>query len=383
MKNLNIKDIARIAGVGASTVSRVINGHSDVSDETRRHIQEVIDANGYIPNTSARNLKRTDSKDVGILIRGVDNPLFSRMVEHSERVLSEHGYGTLIHYTEGNGRDWHAACAFVTEKRLCGLICLGGDFNDLTDDDIIRLNAPLVLASTELPQGADASLYGSVRIDNVKAAMEAVSCLYAHGHRHIGLISSGSGDYSVGVGRTQGYIQGLLKCGIPKREHYFEVGAYTFETGYEAMQRLLKKAPHLTAVFAISDIMAIGAAKAILDSGRRIPEDISIMGFDDIDYAAYFNPALSTVCQPVQNIAVTAAELLIEALSDCGEREDDSGVRPEHMVDVQTPSVQMAPVQSTEGISAARHRIYDTQIVLRASIAHRRDAGGEEHTDEK
>ncbi len=329
IKGVNIKDIARLAGVGVSTVSRVINQHPDVKAETRENVLRIIEEYNYIPNNSARNLKRADSDDVGILIKGMYNPFFAQMLSFIEGILSDNGYGLLSHYNEeysssqqlnfDSMRDIDVAYEFVMEKKLCGLICLGGDFDNVNNEDIQRLGVPIVIASTNMDEKVNRELYSCVSIDNEKAAFSAVEYLCRSGHQNIGIITTGAGDLSTGSARTRGYINALLANGLSKKDNYFELGAYTFETAYNAMKRLLEKASDLTAVFAISDIMAIGASKAILDCGMKIPEDISVIGFDDIDYAAYFNPALSTVRQPVKAIAESTAEILIGLLEDGGE----------------------------------------------------------------
>jgi len=316
MKNLNIKDIAKLAGVGVSTVSRVINQHADVKEETRNHILEIIEATHFIPNNSARNLKRAESMDVGILIKGMYNPFFARMIQTIEKRLSYAGYAAIIHYNIDDTKDIDAAYEFIMEKKLKGIICLGGDFDQLTNTDIQRLRVPLILTSTEFPEDINRSLFSSVKIDNEKAAFHAVDYLFSIGHRKIGLITTGAEDKSIGTIRTEGYIKALKANQFEKMENYFEIGAYTFETGFMAMNRLLDKATDLTAVFAISDVMAIGAAKAIHARGFKIPDDISLIGFDDIDYAAYFNPELTTVHQPVEEIAESTANLMVSILDD-------------------------------------------------------------------
>ena len=316
MKHLNIKDIAKLAGVGVSTVSRVMNGHADVKEETRQHILEVIETYNYIPNNSARNLKRLDSNHIGILIKGMYNPFFARMVQQIEKKLGKAGYTTIVHYNMDDARDIDAAHEFIMEKKLKGVICLGGDFDTLKDNEVIRLKVPIVFASTQIPKTLNKEIYGSVLIDNEKAAYSAVALLCRMGHKNIGIITTGGDDKSAGTIRTEGYLKALLDFGIAKKEHYFELGAYTFETGYDGMKKLLAKAPDLTAVFAISDVMAIGAANAIFESGKRIPEDISLVGFDDIDYAAYFNPPLTTVRQPVDEIAEETADMMIGLLGE-------------------------------------------------------------------
>lgn len=316
MRNLNIKDIAKLAGVGVSTVSRVINEHPDVKEDTRKRVMEIIESYNYIPNNSARNLKRLESNHVGILVKGMFNPFFAQMVEVIEKKLTKEQYTAVLHYNRETLRDVDAAHEFIMEKKLKGIICLGGDFDEMTEADIKRLRVPVVLASTELPESLDRTLYSSVLIDNEKAAYSAVSTLCEMGHQKIGIITSGEGDRSIGKKRTEGYLRALTEHGIEKVERYFELGDYSFEKGYEAMKRLLEKSPDITAVFAISDIMAIGASKAIIEMGKRIPEDLSVMGFDDIDYAAYFNPPMTTVHQPVLSMAEKTAEMMIDMLDE-------------------------------------------------------------------
>lgn len=311
MKTVNIKDIARYANVGVSTVSRVINGHPDVKEDTRRHILEIIEKYNYIPNNSARNLKRIESNYVGVLVKGLYNPFFAQMIQTIEKNLAISGYTAIIHYNIDSSKDIDAAYEFAMEKKLRGIICLGGDFDLVEDRDISRLDIPMILTSTEIPAKLNKELFSSVIIDNEEASYKAVEYLYDIGHRKIGILTTGGDDKSVGTFRTEGYLRLLEDKKLEKNELYFELGAYTFETGYQAMKRLLKKADDITALFAISDLMAIGAARAVLEKGLRIPEDISIMGFDDIDYAAFFNPPLTTIRQPVEEIAMKSVELLV------------------------------------------------------------------------
>jgi LacI family transcriptional regulator len=322
MKAVNIKDIARIAGVGVATVSRVINNHPDVKEETRQHILQIIEAHNYIPNNSARYLKRSESNDIGIIIKGIYNPLFAEMMQNIERILSQVGYTVMLHHNMDMAvRDMDVAQEFVKEKRLKGLICLGGDFEDAQTDEVQRMNVPMILTSALQNAALDRSAYSSIGIDNEIAAFEIVDFLCAAGHHKIGIITTGERDQSIGGRRTQGYMRALAAHDIPKVDARFEVGDYTFESAYHAMRRLLEKAPDITAVFAISDIMAIGAARAIREAGKAIPSDIALAGFDDIDYAAFYNPPLTTVKQPLETISEATAELMIALLEDRSEHE--------------------------------------------------------------
>lgn len=317
MKNMNIKDIAKLAGVGIGTVSRVINNHPDVKDETREHVLRVIEKYNYIPNSSARYLKKTESNDIGILIKGIHNPLFAKMVERIETILSKHTYRVVLHHQiEDHLDDIAVARTFVKEKKLKGLICLGGDFEKLENEVLKTFNVPLILSSKVDDSALDESLYSSIGIDNSSAAYKAVQYLIDLGHQKIGVISSGEGDRAVGGKRIEGYLKALSQNNIEKVERYFELSDYSFDSAYKAMKRLMDKSGDITAVFAISDRMAIGAAKAIRDSGKEVPRDISIIGFDDIDFAAYFNPPLTTVHQPIDEISEEMSYLILKLIDD-------------------------------------------------------------------
>lgn len=314
MYNLNIKDIAKLAGVGVSTVSRVINNHPDVKEKTRQKVMAVINEAGYIPNNSARNLKRIDSNHVGILVKGKYNPFFAKIVESIEARMADEGYNLLLHYNNCEVDDVEAAVEVVMEKKLCGMICLGGNYDRLDDSRLVGLHTPMVLASTCVDEKADRTLFSSITIDNVRAARQAVEHLCQLGHRRIAIIHSGDADTCNAMPRLEGYRNALAAHGIPFSEELVDAGDYTFEDGEAAMNRLLERCPDLTAVFATSDTKAIGAAKAILKSGRRIPEDVSVVGFDGLEYGAYYNPALTTVKQPFEEMGEQAVEMLFRLM---------------------------------------------------------------------
>lgn len=317
---MNIKDIARIAGVAVSTVSRVLNGHPDVASETREHILQLMQQHHYVPNNSARNLKLTHSKTIGVMVKGRDNPFFSKMIAVIEAALSDAGYSMLLHYhqhrtsTGTDPDDAASALGFVKEKRLCGLICLGGDYSESGLLALAESEVPLVLTSVECdPAGVPDSL-STVSIKNQDAAYEATMALLALGHRRIGLVSTGQEDQSAGRLRSEGYTQALLAYGI-KPSPRLGVGAnYTFESAYAAGRLLLTGDQRPTAIFATSDIMAIGVSKAAFDLGLRIPHDLSVMGFDGLDYGTYFHPTLATVAQPVEEMGAASARLILKRL---------------------------------------------------------------------
>ncbi|WP_123054455.1 LacI family DNA-binding transcriptional regulator [Clostridium sp. JN-1] len=315
MANLTIKDISKMAGVGVSTVSRVLNNHPDVKEETREKVLRVIDKVNYVPNNSARNLKRNTSNNIGVLIKGIHNPFFSEMTKFIEEKIAEKEYSMILHYNNTNPNDFEIAVEFIKEKRLKGLICLGGYFNNLTKNQLKDLDTPIVFTSIDSIKNVDNSLFSSVTIENKKAAFDAVNYICSLGHRNIGVITSCEKNTSVGRLRLEGYKEALIQNNIEYNKEFSEKGEYTFEAGFNAANKLLDKNLNITAIFASSDIMAIGASKAILKRGLRIPEDISIVGFDGIEYAKYFHPSITTIRQPVEDMGEKSADILFDIIN--------------------------------------------------------------------
>jgi LacI family transcriptional regulator len=311
---MNIKDIAKLSGVAVSTVSRVLNQHPDVNAETRSKVLRVMEENGYIPNNSARNLKRGISKNIGVLVKGIYNPFFAKIIQIIGEEINKEGYSMMLQYNHSDASDFEVAAELVKEKKLSGLISLGGEFQDLSEEQLLGLKVPIVLTSTKINGAVNRRLFSSVTINNQGAAFEAVSYLCKQGHKSVGIITTGSKDISIGQMRLAGYKKALEVNGLDYDTSLIEIGKYTFESGYEAMSRLLERDLRLTAIFVTSDIMAIGAAKAIIDKGFNIPNDISLMGFDGIDFAEYFNPSISTVKQPDECMGRMSTEILFDII---------------------------------------------------------------------
>lgn len=318
---MNIKDIARLAQVGVSTVSRVLNNHPDVKESTRQRVLEIIRDSNYIPNNSARILKQHNTKNIGILVKGVFNPFFSEMTNVIGKIINENGYTMIVRQNDYNFyQDVDTLIAFIKEKRLQGVICLGGNFIDITDDSFKEVNVPIVLTSVNTVSKQGKKYYSSIGIDNVKSAYDATSYLIDEGHRNIGLILGEANDMGQSLRRLEGYKKALDINGIEKNDDLIVSGEYSSSGAYKATLKILEKRKDVTAIFVLSDIMAIGAAKAILDSGLRIPEDVSIIGFDGMDESKYYNPSITTVKQPKKLMAKMSMNLLISLIN--GEAEN-------------------------------------------------------------
>ena len=315
---MNIKDIAKLAGVGVSTVSRVLNNHPDVKKETRDKVLEVIKEHNYVPNNSARILKSNNMKHIGVLVKGVFNPFFSEMLKIIEMHINQIGYTMILHHyyhqNDSSSSEAEVLVSFIKEKRLQGVICLGGNFEGVREESFEGLDVPIVLTSVDSSIEISSNLFSCVGIDNEKAAYEATNYLIQKGHKHIGMILGDEFDAGVSNRRAIGYMRALEENHIPINKAYITLGGYDFEPAYESVKKLLSEEEHITAIFAISDIMAIGAGKAIIDLGYKIGEDISILGFDGLDFGKYYNPALTTIKQPQRQMAYDSINLLVQLI---------------------------------------------------------------------
>ena len=320
MEEITIKDVARMCGVGVSTVSRAINNHPDINKETKEMIMSVIREHGYIPNNSARNLKRTDAKSIAVLVKGMDNPFFNKMITVLEEEIKKKRYSLVLHHVEFNEDEVDVALELIKEKRLRGIIFLGGHFSH-SEEKLKKLQVPFILSTVGCPPGnMSRDLYSSISVDDEKESGRMVQYLIDQGHRDIAILAAEMEDTSIGQLRLEGYKKTLRKNGIPVRDELIfnmrrDVSYYSMENGYRTTQELLKQGTHCTAIFAISDLLAIGACRALWDAGKRVPEDFSVAGFDGIELGQYYMPSLTTIRQPADVMAKETVALLFEIIA--------------------------------------------------------------------
>ncbi|WP_415312804.1 LacI family DNA-binding transcriptional regulator [Clostridium perfringens] len=313
---MNIKDIARLAGVGVSTVSRVINDHPDVKDETREKILKIIKESNYIPNNSARILKKNNTNNIGVLVKGVFNPFFAEMINIIGNRINEAGYTMILQQNDyATEDDVDNLIAFVKEKRLQGIICLGGNFLNINDESFQFLDIPVVLTSVNTLSKESKSKFSSIGIDNVLAAKASIQYLIDKGHRKIGILLGEKNDVGISGLRLEGYKKALEENNIPYSEENVFIGDYDYSGAYRVTKEIINNRKDITAIFSISDIMAVGAAKSVIDQGLQVGEDISIMGFDGMDISKYYNPGITTVKQPKKNMANNSIDLLLALLA--------------------------------------------------------------------
>ncbi|SHE96152.1 LacI family DNA-binding transcriptional regulator [Clostridium fallax] len=312
---MNIKDIAKISGVGVSTVSRVINNHPDVKDETREKVLKIIKEVNFVPNNGARMLKRNNLKHVGVLLKGVYNPFFAEILKTISSEIEKQGYSMILqHYDNSSDEDIDKVVAFIKEKRLQGVICLGGNFQNLNDDRLINIKKPIVLTSVSTDEGTKLKNISVIGIDNKKAGYEATKYLIEKGHRNLAIILGKSDDWCIGNLRLEGFKKALKDYNIEFDEKSVLLGDFDFNKAYLETLNLLKKNKNITGIFAISDIMAIGAAKAVFRSNMKVGEDISIIGFDGLEMAKFYEPSITSIKQPMDHMAKESVKLLFDLI---------------------------------------------------------------------
>ena len=312
-----IKDIANAAGVGISTVSRVLNNSGSASNDVKERVMKAVRELNYVPNDSARNLKGGKSKTIMLLAKSITNPFFQKMIPVIERQTLLMGYNLDIRNVNHTENEMEIARKEVKNHNLCGIILVGGTFG-YSDEDFEMLKVPCVLLTITAAEHVDKSLYSSVIIDDVAEMKKSVEYLISLGHRRIGCIVNKYGDIVTPNSlRFQGYVQALEEHGIeydPALVTPHNIVNSGYEFGFHSMKNLLEKNKDMTAVVTMADVMAIGAAKAALMEGLRIPEDMSIIGFDGVEEAEYYNPALDTIMQPAQQMAQQTVDALMEML---------------------------------------------------------------------
>lgn len=316
---ITIKDIARISGYGISTVSRAINNTGYVSDEVRQKIMQVVREYNYVPNNSARNLKATKSKNIALLVKGISSPFFSKMIGGIEQQVALRGHPLIIQNIDYNASELDIAIQERQDRNLCGVIIMGGTFG-YSQERFQQLGIPCVLLTVSANEQIPKTLYSSVKLDDEKEGFRATEYLISLGHRKIGFIyedvaSRNTPNYL----RFCGYRRALEEYGIPfdsslvaKNMDAFNASGYV--NGFNCMKQLCAYHPDMTAVFAFADILAIGAAKAAFSMGYRIPDDISIVGFDGIEAAEFFHPSIDTIYQPASEMALSSVEILLDML---------------------------------------------------------------------
>lgn len=309
-----LEAVAASAGVSRSTVSRVLNRSPRVSDAARLAVQEAIEQLGYVPNRAARSLVTRRSDSVALVIaesqdRLFGEPFFARVTRGVSQALADSDLQLILVMLHREG-DRDRARRYLLAGHVDGAILLSLHGDDPLPRELAAGGVPTVIGG----RPNDGSDLPYVDVDNVAGARDAARHLAAGGRRRPAAIS-GPLDMTVGTDRLTGFRRGLAEAGIDLAPDLVAVGDFSREAGHAAATTLLSRAPDLDAIFAASDLMAAGAARALLEAGRRIPEDVAVVGYDDSDVASTHRPPLTTVRQPVEEMGRELVSLLQQVLA--------------------------------------------------------------------
>ena len=308
---MTIKDLAALTGYSVGTVSRVLNNQPNVSEKAKKAILEAAEVSGFQLNANAKQLKQSHSNSVLVVVRGTSNEMFSGLVETIQACVANTSYQLIVDYIDENSNEVTRAQQLCREKKPLGILFLGGNREHFLDG-FSSIGVPCVLATNDAT-GLGFSNLSSVTTDDILAARTAIDHLVQLGHRKIVVIGGDRNDSGIAKLRYQGCMEAFVRHGIEfDPEQDYESVRFSFEQGYQAAKNLVNKGRKFTALFAISDVMAIGAVRALRDVGLRVPEDVSVMGFDGLEMGRYTVPTLSTIRQNVDAMARRSVELLLE-----------------------------------------------------------------------
>lgn len=306
-----IRDVAKYANVSISTVSRVMNAPDTVAEDKRSRVLEAIDALQYQPNSFARGLIYKKSNTFGIMIPDTENPYFSGLLRGMQDVAVKLNYSLMICSTDRDKDRFSTYIQIFYEKQVDGIVFVGDALSSEYYEEMRRFNFPIVLASTNAPQFE----IPSVDVDDELASYEAVQHLIGLGHTKIGMISFPLQDTISGRPRLEGFQRALKEAGLEQCLNYVDFASHRYEDAYAAAERILAKHPEITAIFTASDEFAMGVISYVNEQGKKVPDQLSVIGFDDIRMAHMYIPKLTTIAQPAYEMGIRAVEKLYELIT--------------------------------------------------------------------
>lgn len=316
---MTIKDVAVHCGVSITTVSRVLNNHPDVRENVRAKVLAAIQELHYVPNNSARDLGKSQTNTIGVILRGAANPFLISVLRSIEQAADAAGYTLVLQQINTCDDELAAGASLVRSKRLRGLILLGGEF-DYTAERTADLMVPFVCCTFTGTFGSlNKDAYSSVSINDHDEAYHAVKTLLDHGHRRVAILLESIKDRSISELRYRGYCDALRDAGIPLDPALVaESGSFEMEDVFVATKELLARCDNFTALFTISDLMAMAAIKALHSTGRQVPQDCSVISIDGIEMTRFIVPTLTSLVQPSAEMGTQAVRILLDVLEGTG-----------------------------------------------------------------
>ncbi len=331
MEKVSIKDVARIAGVSIATVSRCINNPAQVKERTRSRVRQAIRETGYSPNTLARSFRRGKTQIIIVVLPSVGDPFFTGVMRGIRSVASEHGYSLMINETQLNTMTEDEIGAMVASRLADGIVLLASlsPFGTRVLSEKSQRALPIVIGCEAVTD--DLADLPSVHIDNAAAAREMTDYLVSLGHRRIAFIS-GQEDSLLTRDREKGYTAAMRAAGLTAKPEWVVHGGLTVHGAIDATRQLRSLANPPTAIFCANDEMAIGCLHAVKATGKRVPEDVSVVGFDDTRYAAVTDPPLTTVRQPAEAIGESVMNRLLAEIDGGSAKSAGPGIVPHELV---------------------------------------------------
>lgn len=310
---MTIKDLAAKTGYAVGTVSRALNDHPNVSDKARKAILQAARESGFQLNVNAKQLKQAHSNSILVIVKGTGNELFAEMLEYIQNLVGKTRYQLAVDYNDEDDNEVIRAVQLCREKKPLGLLFLGGNSKNFARD-FDKIDVPAVLVTNDASALRFQNL-SSVCTDDAAAAQCAIETLIGLGHRKIAVIGGDRNNSDTSCLRFEGCMRAFRAHDIPFDPHRDYQGVrYSYQDGYNAVKALLEAGSEFTAIFACADVMAIGAIRALREAGRRVPEDVSVMGVDGLPLCSFLTPQLSGISQSIRGIALRSVEILLDAI---------------------------------------------------------------------
>jgi len=318
--SVTISHIAKVAGVSKTTVSRVLNENGYVKEETKEKILKVIKDLNYTPSAIARSLSTNKTNTIGVIVPDIMNPFFGEVIKGISEEADSHNLNIILFDTDDNIKKELKALKLLREQRIQGIIItptsVEDEFNSEYLSALENLGIPVVLVEGHVKY----SNFSGVFMDNIKGAFQGTEALIKAGHKNIGIITGRMSTQSA-KDRFIGYKKALAFHGLNLKEQYVFYGDYRQEGGYKFTKELLKMEERPTAIFTCSNLMTLGCIKAIYEEGLKVPEDIAIMGFDNLDMVNILGMNISYINGPAKEIGVRSMKILIDSLSNKAHKE--------------------------------------------------------------
>ncbi len=323
-----IKDVAKLAGVSTTTVSHVINKTRFVAESTQERVNKAVEELNYAPSAVARSLKSNSTRTIGMLVTQSTNPFFAEVVDGVESYCYRQGYTLILCNTGGIYEKQRDYIRMLAEKRVDGMLVI---CSDLTQELKEMLDAHKNIPKVIMDWGPESSQADKIIDNSEEGGYLATRFLIDNGHKNIACLT-GHSDKAVCVERISGCQRALKEEGLTLRNDWVFNGNFEADTAVEVADKIASLKERPTAIFCFNDIMALGLISRLVEHNIRIPEDISVIGYDNIDLAAYFSPPLTTIHQPKRRVGKTAFEILLERIKNKEHEKQVFEMKPELVV---------------------------------------------------